>query len=477
MGFWKSLRSLFRGQDAYDGGGFDRLNQGWAPVDGRGEAVNQGSRDIIRARARDLERNSDHVSAVIDAYERNVVGTGIKLQAKVIRDDGSEDDEINRRIETLWEEWCRYENCDVTKQFCFSEMQHTAVRRRLVDGGIFFIFCTDWNEVFPLRLQIKEVDELDTSVFSHGTGRTAHKVIGGIEQDSAGKTVGYHFKLFDTYGWTGKSVRVRAENVIYLPYKTRPSDIREISPLARILTRLRDLNQYMEAISVKERVLACLSVFIKKSAAPGAGFGRSGDSVDKRTGRRVKKLSPGQVEYLDPGDDVQVVNPSGQASNAGEFTTMMLRSIAAALGLSYEASSRDMSKVNYSSARQGLIDDYRTYHIWQHYLSEHLCKPVYERFLDVCITSGSLKIPGYFSDRARYTRCTAIPNCMEWIDPLKEVRANQFALESCQTTLEEICAARGKDYRDIIRQRAKEKELMREYGLQEVQKPIGQPKN
>ena len=56
---------------------------------------------------------------------------------------------------------------------------------------------------------------------------------------------------------------------------------------------------------------------------------------------------------------------------------------------------------------------------------------------------------------------------MSWIDPQKEVNANQQAILSNQTTLEEICASRGNDYKEVLRQRAKEKRFMEELGLTE----------
>ena len=42
-----------------------------------GEQANQGAREIIRARARDLERNSDVMNSLLLAFERNVIGSGI----------------------------------------------------------------------------------------------------------------------------------------------------------------------------------------------------------------------------------------------------------------------------------------------------------------------------------------------------------------------------------------------------------------
>jgi capsid protein len=147
----------------YDAGDTDRLNSGWVSVNATAEQTDKQQRDIIRARARDLERNSDISEAIIGPFERNVVGNGIRLQAKVMKDESTEDEELNQQIEELWKEWCRARNCDVTGQQSFQEMQQMAIRRLLVDGGIIFIKAYTKGGTVPLSLQAKEVDELDTS--------------------------------------------------------------------------------------------------------------------------------------------------------------------------------------------------------------------------------------------------------------------------------------------------------------------------
>ena len=45
------------------------------------------------------------------------------------------------------------------------------------------------------------------------------------------------------------------------------------------------------------------------------GLGRN-QKTDKATGAKKQKLAPGMIMELDAGDEIQVVNPSGQASNA-----------------------------------------------------------------------------------------------------------------------------------------------------------------
>ena len=55
----------------------------------------------VRARSRDLERNSDIMNAVIGAYKRNVVGGGYQIQVK------TDDPDLNKQIEKAWKKWCK----------------------------------------------------------------------------------------------------------------------------------------------------------------------------------------------------------------------------------------------------------------------------------------------------------------------------------------------------------------------------------
>ena len=457
MGVWQNLKMRFSKRSGYDSGSFARGGENWTPVDGRAEDINVMSRDTIRHRARDLERNADYVEAAILAMERNVVGSGIRLDCKL------EDTELEQKIENLWERWCHAENCDVTGRLCFCEILKMAVRRMMVDGGLLLVATYTGNKKFPLQLQIKEVDELNAGILFHGK----NQVVGGIEIDASNRPVAYHFTVYDVYGETGKNVRIPADRVIYLNRIKRTSQVREVSSFANVLSRLRDLNQFLNAVSVKERMLACLAVFVKKVNA-ALGLGRN-QKVDKETGAKKRKLSPGMIMELDAGDEIQVVNPSGQASNAKDMVSILLRAVSSAMGLSYEAVSRDMSQSNYSSARQNLIEDRETYKEWQHYLSEHLCRKVYHWWLDSCVMAGGLSIPDYFSAPEKYTECRWIAKGMSWIDPAKEANANRIAMATYQTTLEEVAAEQGKDWREILAQRAKEEKLMKELGLEVMQ--------
>ena len=66
----------------YDAGRYERSNRNWIATNASGELTDKGYRDTVRARSRDLERNSDLMMAQIHPWVRNVVGRGYVLEAK-----------------------------------------------------------------------------------------------------------------------------------------------------------------------------------------------------------------------------------------------------------------------------------------------------------------------------------------------------------------------------------------------------------
>lgn len=440
----------------YDAANNDHLNAGWRAVNASAEATDGMYRDTIRARSRDLERNSDILESVILAFVRNVVGGGFNLQAK------TKNEELNTQIEELFKLWCRPKNCDVTQQQSFNEICQMIVRRQKVDGGIIVVMRYIDDGVVPLALQLYEVDDLDTMI----PPSVNKKIVNGIEYNPYNRPVAYYLKKYDDYGnYAGTSERVDARHVLFLFQKKRPSQLREMSEFSTTLPRIRDMNQYMEAVSVKERVAALLAVVIKR-LVPGNGGGFAGRGAnEKRQGYNGKVLTPGMIMELNPGDDVSVVQPPSQASNSAEFVRLQQRLSGSSQGISYEVTARDMSQVNYSSARQGLIEDEKTYLMLQQYLIDHFLIPVYEAFIESAVMAGKLNIKDFFTRKEEYLKHKWIAPGSKWIDPLKEATANKVALETNQTTLAEIAGSAGHDWREIIDQRAEEIEYMKQKGV------------
>ena len=74
-------RQAYEQMRNYDAGNYDRPNQNWRVSNQSAEVTDRYSRDAVKARARDLERNSDIMNSVSGAFKRNVVGGGFQVQA------------------------------------------------------------------------------------------------------------------------------------------------------------------------------------------------------------------------------------------------------------------------------------------------------------------------------------------------------------------------------------------------------------
>lgn len=443
----------------YDAGSFGRLNSGWAAFNESAEMTDRNERDVIRARARDLERNSDMMNSVLSAFVRNIVGNGFQLQAK------TEDETLNKQIEELWHEWTHAENCDVTGQQSLNQMLRMAVRRKKIDGGILFKKCYTKGGVVPFKLQAIEVDEL-CAAWERPKSKY-NKVAGGIEYNAYNKPVGFWLQQYSIDGMEMETPQYYdAKDIIFLFSKRRPSQVRELSDMSPTLTRIRDANEFITAVSVKERIAACLSVFIKK-AVPIAGIGRNASGVSAASASyEGKKLSPGMIAEMNAGDEIQVVDPKGGGGDAANFLKMQQRLIGSGQGLSYEATSRDMSETNYSSARQSNIEDDLTYSEDVELLQENLMDNLFESFLVSAVLSGALAIPDFWERRAAYTKHTWVASPKRWIDPLKEATANKVALESGQKTFQQIAAENGRDWRSQIDEMAEAQHYAHERGVQ-----------
>ncbi len=440
---WGVRRDLWRryGEDVrnYDAAGYGNGNANWRVSNQSAEFTDRHDRDTVRARTRDLERNSDMLNSVISAFKRNVYGSGYSLTPR------TGDESVNKALMKEWKRWCKKQNCDVTGMQNFNQIMRMCVQRKKIDGGIMILKRYTDQGFIPFQIQVIEVDELDMAqVMPKIKG---NRVVGGIEYNRWNRPQGYWFRQYDIEGsQLLDSVYVEAKDVIFYFTKRRPSQVREMSDLSPTVTRIRDANEFMTAVSVKERIAACLSVFIKKST-PSTGPGRDIRNVGGKISYDGKTIAPGMIRELAPNDSIDVVNPNGQSTDATTYLKLMQHMIGAGQGLSYEATSRDMSETNYSSARQGMIEDGLTYADEKELLME-VMDEIYETFVISCVLAGVINVQDFWGNKENYLahRWTEAPK--KWIDPAKEATANRIALSTGQKTFKEISAENGKDWRE-----------------------------
>lgn len=478
----------------YDAGKADRLGSGWTAVNLSGELADRGQRDTIRARAQDLERNSDIAESAIQAKERHIIGTHLNVQSLAVNAKGKPAGDIRAQFEEGFEQWCRARNCDLTQQQTAAEMARTAIRRRMVDGGCFFIktIVSDRSRFLPYVLQGREVSELDSSVYTYDP-RTGRYIFGGIEFDEYNRPVMFYFKKMAPDGmWLGTYDPVPARRVIFLWNRRRFTQLREMSEMATAITRIAQTESTLEAVNVGQRIAACFAAVIKRiQPFNGSGLGRPqgqsgipGSGKDEASGYNGKMITPGMLYDNGLVEDVKTITPPQTGQNISQLIALNQRLVGAGLGLSYEATSRDLSRANYGSLRQGCLEDGLLYDIDFQWFSDHFLSEVYA---DVCISqvlNGKVEIPDFWANSDRYLKHRCYPPGMPWIDPQNEATANEKGLNSKQTTLAEIHAAKGGDWQDAIGQWGREQEalileearlmkLRRQLGLVETEAPNG----
>ncbi len=448
---------------SYDAARLDRYGSGWTPVNQRPDETDRVYRDRIRARARDLERNNGIAQSVLLALERNVIGTGLRPQAKVLDKSGYEMDDLNNQLEDLWEVWAKPDNCDVTGHDSFYGLQRMMLRRMVTDGEIFTMMVAT-GEYLPLQVQLVEADALATWI----PGKKDVRIVSGVEVSPTWKPVGYWFYKDNIDGIPTEAVRVPAERVFPLFLKTRPQAVRGMSQFAHVMGNIKDSGEYMDAELMAARVAACFAAFVKTGSGGPASVGRSG-MIQDRSGRDkpVTRLEPGIINTLPEGADVTFANPTHPNAGASDFVTLQQRLVGAGMGQSYEAVSRDVSQTNYSSARAAALEDEAGYKVLRQLIVEKVMEPVWNSFVASCVLSGKVTIRDYFSQPEVYNRCRWVPPGRQWVDPLKEVVATTKELSAGLTTLQDVCASKGRDWREVLEQRGREMEYWKSLGLDE----------
>jgi len=411
------------------------------PFDGQAEQMNSYSRSALRARARDLERNNPMTGSILQAILNNAIGTGFNMQAQ------TDNDAFNKRIEELWKEWEHHENCDITQQQSLDDLIKLMVTRKYVDGGIMVTFPLDGRRKIPLTIQLHEVDDLDSIV--EPKDAKGHIVLNGVELDTTGRPIAYWLKQTDPDGFTEiEPRRYDAKDVIFLWNRTRVSQFREITAMARTIGITKDLGDYNDAVMFQQKIAACFSAFVETDNTMGAP-GRVANQAD---GSRMESIEGGSIKYLKAGEHIKGLTPNAQVTDASNFLPLQQRIIAADSGLSLESTSRNVERVNYASARQNLLADQLTYGAIREELIEYLLRPLYKRFVDICYLTGLLEGTGFKYGDSQYYKAVWLAASLGWIDPLKEAQANAINLANGGKSYQEYCAEQGADWRDRIDQ-------------------------
>lgn len=341
----------------YDAAGTGRRTRSWKAVGDDADAAAR-RRDRIAYVSRDMIRNTPFAGRAQQVIVNNTIGDGIipsvHGRSERLRIRGLQ--LIQSHFDTTDIDARGLQNLYGLQRLVMSSVVESGeclvIRRRRPAAGL----------TLPFQIEVLEPDFLDTS--REGTGENGGLIKEGIEYDAEMRRVAYWI-FPDHPGTMGfralrtvrhLSVRVPADDVLHIFRQDRPGQMRGVSWFAPIALLMQDLGDHQDAQLMRQKIAACFAAF---RTTLDTDIGPNASPFDVGS-----KLSPGAIQTLAPGEDIRFADPP-TVGNFDEFTRVVLRSIAAGMGVSYEALVGDLSNVNFSSARMGRMEMDRNISSWQ----------------------------------------------------------------------------------------------------------------
>lgn len=460
----KSFKQLFHKpakpkSSAWDAAGSGRRFFHFQPESGSINNLLSNSLETLRSRSRDMVRKNPYAANIVDVIVSNCVGTGIKPQSK------AKDPELRKKIQELWLRWT--DEADSSGISDFYGLQ-ALVCRSMVEGGECFVRLRTRKPedglCVPLQLQVLESEHLDNK--SNQTLANGNVIRNGIEFNRLGKREAYYlFKEHPGEGNFGESVRVPANDVLHIYRPLRPGQIRGIPWLSTVLLKLYELDQYDDAELVRKKTAAMFAGFITR-LDPEANM--IGENESNEQGIALAGLEPGTMQLLDPGEDIKFSEPSDVGGSYEAFMKQQLRAIAIGMGITYEQLTGDLSGVNYSSIRAGLIEFRRRCAMWQHnILAFQFCHRVWGKWIELALLSGELDIGEEWkvAKEGAKKEVKWVPPGFGSVDQLKDQQAQQMAVRNGFKSRSEVVSELGYDIEEIDQEIAADQRRASELGL------------
>ena len=448
----------------------------------------------LRQRARMLYMAAPIATSAIKTNRTNVIGVGLKLQSRIDRVtlgmDQAAADEWQAKTEREFSMWAsRKAACDATGVNNFYSMQQLALASWLVSGDVFAVVKQyDPTDLMPysLRIHLVEADRVATPTDSGvitplltTTGKAANgnTIYDGVEVNGSGMIEAYHIR--STYPLelgtaSTKWARVKAygdrtglPNILHIMDSERPDQYRGVSYLAQAIEPLLQLRRYTESELTAAIVESFFTAFIKTEAGSSDNpFNEVGSSLPEVSrDPNEYEMGPGQINIMEPGEDVTFADPKRPASGFNAFLRAICEQVGAALEIPADLLLKAFNS-SYSASRAAMLEAWKAFKMRREWFVNDFCAPIYEIWMAEAVARGRIIAPGFFSDpaiRAAYLGAEWIGPSQGQLDPTKEITAEILAIGEGITTREQATIRlNGGQWDANVEQIARENEKLRE---------------
>lgn len=422
------------------------------------------NKEILMARSRQLYMGNAIAVGAIRKMRTNIIGTGIKLKPKINKKilelSDEEADEIQNRIQTIWELWANSTECDSERQSNFYQLQSLAFITQLIDGECFVLLPLKEsnNDFFELKIKLIDSARCVTPYSSNVDAKN------GVELNAAGEVVAYWF-INDKLSLQPKRIQATGKNgrrnILVLMEKERIGQRRGVPLLAPVIEMLSQITKFTNAELMNAVVSSMFSVFITSdlNANPISDLFQ-----EKQSGKENNySLGSGTIMELEPGQDVKFAEPTRPNTQFDNFLFSMCKQLGAALEIPVEVLLSNFN-ASYSASKASLEEVWKMYLMRRSWIVANFCQPIFEEWLDEAVAKGYIKLKGYFDNpliRKAYQQAEWYGETQSQLDPYKEVKAAELRIATgISTVAREARAINGSDWKDNIEQRKIEKKAM-----------------
>lgn len=454
--------------------------------------------NTLVSRSRSLYMTAPIATSAIKSTRTNVVGSGLKLKARIDYDVLGITEEESQRIEDKIEKefalWSDTKQCDALGVNDFFEMQGLFLMGQLLSGDAFCIRKYERptpSMPYGLRLQLVESDRICTPnvgvtvgnspYISYGrNNENGNEIYSGIEINKGGKVVAYwicnqypnaqnvgeykapEWKRIEVYG-----AQTGLPNILHMFDAERPEQRRGVPILAPVIETLKQLSRYTDAELMAAVISGMYTVFIKTDAPTDMPFGEAmpDEYEPVEHNENEYELGNGAINVLGTNESIQIADPKRPSTSFNGFVNALCKQIGSALEIPQELLLKEFNS-SYSASRAALLEAWKMFRMRRENLARSFCQPVYEMFLTEAVASGRIKAKGFFSDPIiRKAWCGADWNgpAPGMVDPVKEVNAAKIRVEcGFSTREEETMGLTGGNFSKNARQLKKENGAMSE---------------
>jgi capsid protein len=363
---------------------------------------------------------------------------------------------LNRRLEELVQYAGRVGKFEVTRRHGLRRYLRLAEAARTTDGDILTVFLGSG------MVQGIEADRLRTPI-SYGKDAAPiapdvlNRMYQGVVLADSGEAEAFAVSKRGPSTRSGPDIimpanlftferLVPARNAMLLAYHDRLDQVRGNSPIISALNSFRDTYENFDYATAKAKVSQLFALAILRKAA-----GSLGPTETSEGGKIDIDFNRGPVLLdLDPDEDVKVVE-SGQPSDQWQsFMNMLVASSLASLDIPF--CFYDATKTNYSQYRGAALQYEQSAQQKREDLKELLDRWTAWR-MAIFAFYGILELPAgiEISNLKWDWVSTGVP----WIDPLKEVQADGFAVDRGFDSTVGICRSMGRDAYQIAEEQAR----------------------